>query len=313
MEKKELENRNLENKDLVEKLWKKAQERRTSIKNKVYDTSKEECYLCNTSTVPAIRFHAFDDMSFVNVAFSTRFGGKSTGYLSQLNLGFGRGEADEIVEENYRLFCESIDVTAKDLVLSDQVHDTIVKLVTKEDTCQEIIRKKLQGIDGLCTNQKNVCLATSYADCVPLFFVDPEKKIIAASHSGWKGTVGKIGTNTVKLMEKKFGSDTKDIIALVGPSICQECYEVSQDVITQFEEKYSHEQMQHIAYCSDNEKQKYQLDLWAANFLQLKEAGLLPEHIHVAGICTCCNDKLLFSHRASKGKRGNLNGFIALC
>ena len=112
-----------------------------------------------------------------------------------------------------------------------------------------------------------------------------------------------------------FGCEKKNIIAVIGPSICQECYEVSQDVMNALKEQYSEEQMKEIVYCSSKEeadKKKYQLNLWKANALQLKEAGLLKENIHISGICTCCNSKLLFSHRASKGKRGNLNGFISL-
>lgn len=297
----------------VKQLWENALKNKKIDRNKVYYQIHEECYLCNESTVPLIRFHAFDKMSFINAAFSTRFGGVSKGYLAQLNLGFSRGDDDRTVEKNYKLLCKSMGVDADSLVLSDQVHDTKVKYVTKEQTCNGRIQKKLQGIDGLYTDKKGICLATSYADCVPLFFVDPVKRVIASSHSGWRGTVQKIGAKTVLALEQRFGSNRRDIVSVIGPSICQECYEVSQDVIEQFADEYTMEQMEQIAYCSDQENRKYKLDLWAANFIQLKEAGLLPENIHVSSICTCCNEKLLFSHRASRGKRGNLNGFISLC
>lgn len=279
----------------------------------LWDKAKtEECYLEHADTVPVIRFHAFDDIKFVNAAFSTRFGGVSKGYLAELNLGFGRGDFDQAVEENYTRFCQSMGVSAKTLVLSDQIHETKIKTVGREDTCQDRIAKKLQGIDGLMTNQAGVCLATSYADCVPLLFADPVQKVIAASHSGWRGTVGKIGKKTVEKMQIEFGSKIEDIVAVIGPSICQSCYEVSRDVIDAFTKSYTEKFTGQIAYCSNEEEQKYQLDLWKANKLQLKEAGLLSDHIHVSGICTCCHHELLFSHRASKGKRGNLNGFISL-
>lgn len=276
------------------------------------EAKTEECYLEHADTVPVIRFHAFDDMKFVNVSFSTRFGGISKGYLAELNLGFDRGEPDQNVEENFKRFCQSMGVSSQTLVLSDQIHETKIQVVGKEDTCQDKIEKRLSGIDGLMTAEKNVCLATSYADCVPLFFVDPVQKVIAASHSGWRGTVGKIGAKTVQKMQQEFKSRCENIVAVIGPSICQSCYEVSSDVIKAFCDNYSAEFAQEISYCSNEKEQKYQLDLWKANKLQLKEAGLLPEHIHVSGICTCCHSKLLFSHRASGGKRGNLNGFISL-
>ena len=298
-------------------LWERAlgnkRELAGRLPAKPYDLTEDSCYLENADSVPLIRFRAFEEFSFVNAAFSTRFGGVSGGHLATLNLGFGRGDPKEAVAQNYRLFCAGMGVDYRNLVLSDQVHETEIYTAGRGDICQETIAKKLEGIDGLMTNEPEVCLATSYADCVPLFFVDPIKKVVASSHSGWRGTVMKMGARTAAAMEKEFGSAGEDLVAVIGPSICQPCYEVGHDVIREFEKCYDRGQMEEIAYCSDEENGKYQLDLWAANYLQLREAGLLKGHIHVSGICTCCNSRLLFSHRASKGKRGNLNGFISLC
>lgn len=293
----------------VDTLWKHAV---YNAKKKDYFDLEKECYLCTKHEVPLIRFHAFDDYEEVNAFFSTRFGGESTGYLSSLNLGFERGDSLETVERNYQRICKSAGIHAGNLVLSDQVHDTKIRYVTKEDSCMEQIKKKLKGIDGLVTDQREICLATSYADCVPLFFYDPVRHIIASSHSGWRGMVGKIGTKTIQKMHELFGTMAKDLIVVIGPSICADCYEVSVDVIEEFEKKYTPEQMKEIAYCSDVPKKKYQLNLWKANELQFLDAGVKKENIHLSGLCTCCNPKLLYSHRASKGKRGNLNGFISL-
>ena len=301
---------------MTKRLWKQAEEKRREFAEKMsgkpYDLFTEESYLEHTDTVPLIRFRAFQEIPFVNAAFSTRIGGVSEGIFSELNLGFGRGDLDENVRKNYELFCESMDIPAASLVLSDQVHETQIYTASRADVCGEVIEKKLTGIDGLVTNEPGVCLATSYADCVPLFFADREKKVVAASHSGWRGTVEKIGKKTVERMESEFLSDRKDIVAVIGPSICQCCYEVGKEVADAFLESYSEEQIKEILYPSDKAEGKYQLDLWAANYFQLKDAGLLPEQIHVAGLCTCCNSKLLFSHRATGGKRGNLNGFLGI-
>ncbi len=300
----------------VLELWKQAlcsrRELFRKLPKKTYNVEEDACYLENAGSVPLIRFRAFDKYPFVNAAFSTRFGGVSTGHLAALNLGFGRGDLAENVSENYKLFCESMGTDCRNLVLSDQVHNTKIFVAGKNDICHDTIKKKLQDIDGLMTDQPEVCLATSYADCVPLFFVDPTKRVVASSHSGWRGTVMKMGEKTVAAMENVYGSKKEEIVAVIGPSICQACYEVDIDVIRQFEKSYGKEEMEEIAYCKDKVTGKYQLDLWAANFLQLREAGLPAENIHVSAICTCCNSKLLFSHRASKGKRGNLNGFICL-
>ena len=160
------------------------------------------------------------------------------------------------------------------------------------------------------TDEPDVVLATFYADCVPLFFVDPVKKAIGLSHSGWRGTVGKIGKVTVEKMTEEFGSDPADLYAAVGPSICQDCYEVSEDVALQFKEKFAKEY--HSRLLLEKGGGKYQLNLWEANVCVFQEAGIKKERILMPGICTCCNPDFLFSHRASQGKRGNLAAFLGI-
>ena len=125
-------------------------------------------------------------------------------------------------------------VAVEDMVLSKQTHTTNVRVVTEEDKGKGVIRERdYTDVDGMITNVPGICLVTSYADCVPLYFVDPVKKAIGLSHSGWRGTVGKIGKNTVQLMQENFGSKPEDLLAAVGPSVCMDCYEVSEDVIEQ--------------------------------------------------------------------------------
>ena len=162
----------------------------------------------------------------------------------------------------------------------------------------------------MVTNVPGLVLSTFYADCVPLFFVDPVKKAIGLSHSGWKGTVGKIGRVTVEKMTAEYGSDPKDILAAIGPSICQDCYEVSEDVILQFRKNYDASLWDTLFYKKPNGK--YQLNLWKANEAVFLEAGIQKDHIRITDICTCCNPDILYSHRASQGKRGNLAAFLAL-
>ena len=153
-------------------------------------------------------------------------------------------------------------------------------------------------------------LATFYADCVPLYFVDPIRKAVGLSHSGWRGTVHKIGKITVQAMADQYGSRPEAIVAIIGPSICQDCYEVSEDVILEFQKYYREDCQSELYYRKENGK--YQLNLWRANEIVMEEAGILPENIHTTQWCTCCNPELLYSHRASKGKRGNLAAFLGL-
>ncbi len=274
----------------------------------------KETVLEKEAKVPYLHFHSFDRQEWLQLTFSTRLGGVSKGYLSTLNLGWDRGEPRENVCENYRRYCASIGSKSEKLVLSDQVHETTVRYVDERDCAGTEIVKKLKDVDGMITDIPGLVLATSYADCVPLFFCDPVKRIVASSHSGWKGTVAGIGEETIRKMHK-MGCQPEDIEVLIGPSICQKCYEISEDVAKQFATAYEADEMEQILQkgrVTGEGEQKYQLDLWAANWFQLKRAGVQPEHIHLAGVCTCCNHELLFSHRASHGKRGNLNGFLRI-
>ncbi len=165
-------------------------------------------------------------------------------------------------------------------------------------------------MDGLITNDKQVVLMIFFADCVPLFFYDPVRQAIGASHSGWRGTVMRMGARTVEAMQREFESAPEDIYAVIGPSICQDCYEVSEDVIEAFRKEFPREQWGTL--WEEKENHKYQLNLWETNRILLEEAGIPREQIEVSGYCTCCHADVLFSHRVTNGRRGNLSGIISL-
>ena len=261
--------------------------------------------------VPYLTFPAFDEISGIVHGFSTRYGGVSTEELFSMNLSFSREKKKENVMENFRRIGKAIGFSIDQLVLSDQTHTTNVREVTEQDRGKGIVRSRdYSDVDGLVTNQPGVVLATFYADCVPLFFVDPVKKAIGLSHSGWRGTVNKIGAVTIRKMQELYKSDPKDIIAAIGPSICQDCYEVSEDVIEQFRANFDTDIQKELYYRKENGK--YQLNLWKANEEVFKESGILPDHISDTDLCTCCNSEALYSHRASHGKRGNLGAFLGL-
>lgn len=252
--------------------------------------------------VPFLTFPKLEQAG-VKHGFSTRLGGVSEGIFASMNLSYHRGDKKESVDENYRRMGQAIGFTLDQRVFSNQIHKTEIKIVTKNDR-----GKIMKGMDGLMTDETGICLVTSYADCVPLFFYDPVQGVIASSHSGWRGTVCRMGQKTVEKMQEVYGSKAEDIIAAIGPSICQDCYEVSEDVASKFREEFPDQWYQEFMIEKGNGK--YQLDLWKINELILLDAGIRKEHLDVTDICTCCNPDLLFSHRASEGKRGNLAGFI---
>ena len=260
--------------------------------------------------LPYLSFSSYEALPYIRHMFTTREGGVSKDIYESLNLSFTRGDDETAVLENYRRVAQALGTSIDHIVTSDQTHTTNVRPVGKEDLGKGITRPRdYKDVDGMITDQPGVLLATFYADCVPLYFVDPVHKAIGLSHSGWRGTVGRMGQATVVAMERSFGSQPKDLLCAIGPSICQDCYEVSRDVAEAF-----------IFAFPTHEKEilqagalgKYQLDLWKANEIVLTEAGVLKEHIDLAGLCTCCNSSILFSHRASKGKRGNLGAFLML-
>lgn len=261
--------------------------------------------------VPFLTYPMFEKTGVVKSAFSTRLGGVSKGYYESMNLSFDRGDDRDAVLENFRRIAEAIGTDCQNMVLSRQTHTANVRVVTEEDKGKGILRERdYTDVDGLVTNVPGICLVTSYADCVPLYFVDPVKKVIGLSHSGWRGTVGKIGEETVRVMKERFGCDPSDILAAVGPSICQECYEVSADVIEQFKKAFDEKEWESLFYKKTNGK--YQLDLWKANEVVFLESGISREHIAVTNVCTHCNSKILYSHRETGDKRGNLCAFLAL-
>lgn len=251
-----------------------------------------------------LTFPSLTDTKIVTHLFSTRLGGVSKGDFASMNLSYTRGDEKASVDENYKRIAKLLDRRTDDFVLSKQTHSTNVRVVSKEDKGKGMNRPlDYEDVDGFVTNISGIVLGTVFADCVPLFFVDPVKKAIGLSHSGWKGTAKKMGKETVRRMQEEYDCRPSDIIAAIGPSICVSCYEVGEDVASQFGGKS-------ILFPKDNGK--YQLDLWQANVEVLREAGILEEHISVTDICTCCNRNYLFSHRASGGKRGNLGAFLSL-
>jgi len=277
----------------------------------IYKT-KEVIIEENTATgVPYLYYPLLKKTDMVYHGFSTRLGGVSEGVCSTMNLSFTRGDKKPAVKENFRRIANAVGVSYDSMVFSKQTHTTNVRVVTAQDRGKGIVKPlDYEEVDGMITNSPGICLATFYADCVPLFFVDPVNRAIGLSHSGWRGTVGKIGRVTLEMMRQEYGTRPEDVRAAIGPSICQDCYEVSEDVIDEFRRSFCEEQWNKLFYAKENGK--FQLDLWKANQHILLDCGVKTEHLAVTNLCTCCNETLLFSHRASKGKRGNLGAFLAL-
>lgn len=277
----------------------------------VYKNNENIPRECQFNEVTVLKFPLLEELPFVEHLFTTKEGGVSKGDYATMNVSFTRGDEREDVLENYRRIAGIFGVELSDIVVSHQTHTTNVKRVTKEDGGKGVVSERdYENVDGLITNDKNLVLCTMYADCVPLYFVDVKNQAIGLSHSGWKGTAGQMGKRTLERMAEEFGTKPEEVYAAIGPSICVDCYEVSEDVIEAFSRVFTEQEMTQICYIKENGK--YQLDLWKANEIILLNAGVLKEHIEVTRLCTHCNSDRMFSHRKTGDKRGNLGAFLCL-
>lgn len=278
----------------------------------------------NGKKIPYINFSSFENFhKELDAIFTTRLGGVSDGDCYSLNLSFSRGDNSENVVENFRRVANELEISLNQFVFSNQTHTTNIKEVTQEDAGKGIMKPlDYEDIDGLMTNQPGLCLSLFFADCVPVYFYDPVHKAIGLAHSGWKGTVHQISQYMLEGMNQKYNTQPKDVLVVIGPSICPKCYEVSEDVAFEFQKNYDIDlnQLRDLNLMNMNShilskgktKGKYQLNLWEAIRQTLLSQGVPYKHIQIPDICTCCNPQILFSHRASSGKRGNLGAFMML-
>ncbi len=258
-----------------------------------------------------LTFPALEEQTWLTHCFSTRMGGVSEGIYASMNFREDAKDKEENVRENYRRIAGVLGADVNRFVRSRLVHGNRVHLVTEEDYGEGVVRpSRLEGYDGLMTDQPGVTLVATFADCVPLYFADPVHRAIALSHSGWRGTVAQIGKETLKAMKRSFGTNPEEVIVGIGPCICKDCYEVGEEVMELFRKELYGIDLDGIG--EEKGDGRYRLDLRRANQEILLAAGVLEEHLFIADFCTCCNDRYLFSHRATQGKRGNLGAFLSI-
>lgn len=261
--------------------------------------------------VTYLQFPHIEGTGLVHHGFSTKHGGVSKDQYASMNLSFFKGDNPLCVKENFLRFSEAIGVEGDSLVMSDQIHETEIRLVGIEDRGKGFNRSSdILGVDGLMTQTPGVTLTTFYADCVPLFFLDPVHKAIGLCHGGWRGTVKGIGPKMVREMGLAFASKAEDLLVGIGPSIGPCCYEVTGDVIMEFEKRTNHVIIDKIVQRVD--ETHAMLDLWLANKLLLLEVGIKEEHLMVTDLCTKCHQDDFYSHRVMGVNRGSLAAMMAI-
>lgn len=244
-------------------------------------------------------FAAFDALGFGN-AFSCRLHGESALISGGLNLALHVGDEAGLVLKNRRAYAAALGLDAGKFTCCEQVHGSNVAVVDEALAGKgaEAYIDAVKNTDALVTNLPQLPLMLFFADCVPVIFADPVSGSIGLAHAGWRGTVAGIAASTVTKMQEAFGAKPENILAGIGPSIGQCCYEVD-DKVYNAGKKY--------AGCFIlKENGRYMADLQAWNRLALLDAGLLPQNIYNAGVCTQCSKELFFSYRAENGKTGRM-------
>ena len=272
-------------------------------------------YKSGNHTVPLIESPLLQEIRGLRHGFSTRKGGVSKEHLSSLNLGFNLGDEREKVLENFRFLGSLFGAKPEDFVLTQQTHSVNVRRVGKEDRGKGIFRERnYTDVDALITNEEGVILTAFSADCVPILFYDKGHRAIASCHSGWRGTHGRILARVIEAMQREFSSKPEEIYIAIGPSICKNCYEVSEDVGEAFLEAFPalREETKNASPIERVSEEKFHIDLWELNRIIALECFIPPENISISGYCTMERPDLFFSHRYSQGRRGVQGAFISL-
>lgn len=241
-----------------------------------------------------IRPEIFKNYTII-AAQSTRLGGISPAPFGSMNLGMSVNDSKENVIGNRKLFFEGLGIKLEQLAISKQVHGNAVQVVT-----QPIMEG---DYDAKITNKRNVFLVISIADCTPVLIYDTKNNAVAAIHAGWKGTVGKIVSNTLLKMQEHYGTHGADCKAFIGACIGYDHFEVGEEVAEHFDPAFRR---------FDANKQKYFVNLKATNKQQLLDFGLNPENIEISSYCTVQNNDLFFSHRKEKGRTGRMMAVIGM-
>ena len=244
----------------------------------------------------------------VRHAFTTKSGGVSTGACESLNLGFNRGDRRENVLENYKILTDALGVPYERLTMTKQVHRDEISVVTEENAGTGLTRPMAWESDALITNLPDTPLAGFYADCVVTLLYDPASRSCGVCHSGWRGTALGILPKTVDAMAEHLGAKRESLVAVIGPSIGQCCFETDADVPEAMERQMGAQVRPFI----EERGVKFHVDLQGINAMLLKNAGLAPENIIDSGLCTYCHSDEFWSHRVTHGERGVQAGIICL-
>lgn len=259
-------------------------------------------YAEENNGITVLRFNALKKYSHINHAVSTRMGGVSTIHgLESLNLGTHTADDMENVKENYRRFCNAAGFDASSVVLGKQTHSANVRVASYADKGKGVFAERdYTDVDALVTNCKKLPIVIHTADCVPVGLFDIKGRAVGNAHCGWRGTFSELAANTADVLYSEYGVTPEELVCTVGPCICQRCYEVSEELYLQFEEKFGKSE------ALVKEGTSFYIDLAGINCQILISKGVKEDNIIVSDLCTCCRTDIFFSHRGQGPERGIL-------
>ncbi|HEX2172916.1 MAG TPA: peptidoglycan editing factor PgeF [Dehalococcoidia bacterium] len=256
-------------------------------------------------------FHQLAASGLIRHGIASRIGGTSDPPFRGLNLGLRSGDDPDRVRENRRRFAAALGIDAGQVVAGRQVHGAGIAVVGADDAGRGAIEADtaVADTDALVTDCSGVALLLLVADCTPVLLLDPVRPAIATVHAGWRGTVRRIVAETVDRMEATFGTQPADLIAGIGPVIGPCCYEVDDPVIAGIRAAQPDDAPDLLKLKPNG---RAQLDLAEANRRQLLRAGVRPERIEVAGICTACTTALFYSERREGRPSGRFGALMMI-
>jgi len=243
------------------------------------------------------------DISPDIIAFSTsrNLTGFSVGAYGRFNINEYCGDDESAVMKNRQLLAERLGIDVRNIVMPHQTHGTEVRRITPDTR-----KDDLEGVDAITTNDAGILIGVSTADCIPIIIYDPERRAVATVHAGWRGTVARIAEITIGEMGREYGSCPERLLAQIGPGISLDAFEVGDEVYEKFAS--ANFPMERIArrYPSSEGADKWHIDLWECNRLQLLASGLQAQNIRVAGVCTYCHADEYFSARRLSVNSGRI-------
>jgi polyphenol oxidase len=233
--------------------------------------------------------------------FTIRTGGESESPYESFNMGLHVGDDPDRVVANRRKLAGQLEMPFEEWTCADQVHGHQVCQVTASGAGRESLHDVIPATDGLFTAEKKVLLTSFYADCVPLFFLDPTSGAIGLAHAGWKGTVQRIAEEMVTSLSRSYNTQPENLLVAIGPSIGSCCYEVDERIMEHVRASVRDWETTVVPATKEGH---YMIDLRSLNQLILQEAGVNPAHILSTDWCTSCRTDLFFSHRKEAGVKG---------